>query len=138
MSSKNKTEFIKLSKLIKVLEAKSYYRVFAKTFVTAFDDKKSDLSEKAYIKEMFILFIRQNELKIYYNESEASLEFINSEINRRSLEKISSKANIESIKELERNLIWDNEIFINANALKKLYANKCIVFPNALIAQCAE
>lgn len=138
MPSSSKNEFILLSTLINILKDKTYYQVFAKSLVTSSDPAKSMLPENEFVKEMFHIFIRENELQIYYNESVISLDLIESEVCKRALQKNNSAKNLEHTKETERNLIWENEIYIKLQDLKKLYANKCIVFPKTLLRECKE
>ena len=133
MSSNNNSGFILLSKLINILEDKTYYRVFAKSFVTSSYSGDSIKPDKDFVKEMFNLFIKKNELQIYYNGTIASPDFIETEINKRVLEKSESAEDLELAKELERKLIWENDVYIRIKDLKKLYANKCIVFPKTLL-----
>lgn len=133
MSSNNNPDFILLSKLINILEDKTYYRVFAKSFVASSYSYNSIKPDKDFVKEMFNLFIKKNELQIYYNGAIASPDFIESEINKRALEESVSAEDLELAKELERKLIWENDVYIRIKDLKKLYANKCIVFPKTLL-----
>lgn len=133
MSSNNNPDFILLSKLINILEDKTYYRVFAKSFVTSSYSGDSIKPDIDFVKEMFDLFIKKNELQIYYNGTIAPPDFIESEINKRTLEKSVSAEDLELAKELERKLIWENDVYIRIKDLKKLYANKCIVFPKNLL-----
>ena len=133
MSSNINSDFILLSKLINILEDKTYYRVFAKSFVNSFYSGDSIKPDKDFVKEMFNLFIKKNELQIYYNGTIASPDFIETEINKRVLEKSESAEDLELAKELERKLLWENDVYIRIKDLKKLYANKCIVFPKTLL-----
>ena len=84
---------------------------------------------------MFHYFIKENELPINYEGSVASLNFIESEIHRRSVAKAVSDEDFERTKELERKLVWEKEVSVRVKDLKKLYANKCIVFPKSLLAE---
>lgn len=133
MSLNNNSDFILLSKLINILEDKTYYRVFAKSFVASSYSGDSIAPDKDFVKEMFNLFIKKNELQIYYNGAKTSPDFIESEINKRVAEKSVSDEDLELAKELERKRIWENDIYIRIKDLKKLYANKCIVFPKTLL-----
>jgi len=134
MSSKNKSELILLSTLIRKLEEKIYYRVFAKTYVISSYLNESIIPDKEYVKEMFFIFIKENELQIYFNGSVVSLDFIASEIHRRASIKNANKEDEVFAVELEEKQIWENDVYIKVQDLKKLYANKCIVFPNSLLA----
>lgn len=118
MPSNNKSDFILLSKLIHKLEDNSYYRTFAKTLARSTNTTDSLPPDNELVKEMFHFFIREDELQIYYNGSVVSADFIE---------------NIEVSKPLERIHIWENEIYIKVQDLKKLYANKCIVFSKSLL-----
>ena len=61
-------------------------------------------------------------------------EEFEAEINHRA----STKNLSMSEKELLRKSMWGKEVFIEVKELKKLYANKCIVLPNALLKECVE
>lgn len=125
-------EFILLSELINKLRDKEYYRVFAKTLLMTAAPDQPIPPDSELVKEMFQFFIKDNQLEIHFDNSAASLDVIEAEVNNRASEKTSSPENIEAAKETERNLLWDNEIYVKVKNLKKLYANKCIVLPNSL------
>jgi hypothetical protein len=133
MSSNNKSDFVLLSKLIHKLEDNDYYRVFAKTLAMTATPTCSIPPDNELVKEMFHFFIRENELQINYNGSAVSADFIESEAHRRASEKTNPIGDLELAKELERTLIWEKEVYIKVQDLKKLYANKCIVFPKSLL-----
>ena len=133
MSSNSKSDFILLSSLIRKLEDNSYYRTFAKTLAITANPDSSILPDNELVKEMFHFFIRENELQINYSGSVVSADFIESEAHRRAAEKTKPIGDLELAKKLERKLIWEQEVYINVQGLKKLYANKCIVFPKSLL-----
>lgn len=134
MVSDNKSDFILLSTLIHKLENNNYYRVFAKSLARTACSADSLPPDNELVKEMFRYFIRENELQISYNGSVVPMDFIESETHRRASEKTGLDEGLEHAKELERRLIWDKEVYIKVRDLKKLYANKCIVFPKSLLA----
>ena len=132
MPNKKIPEFILLSELINKLRDKEYYRVFAKTLLMTVTPDQPIPADKELVKEMFLFFIKDNQLEIHFNNTVAPLDTIEAEVNNRASEKTCSSENIEATKEIERNLLWDNEIYVKVKNLKKLYANKCIVLPNSL------
>ena len=87
------------------------------------------------VREMFHYFIKENELPISYEGSVASLDFVESEIHRRAAAKAVSSEDFGHARELERKLVWEKEVSVRVQDLKKLYANKCIVFPKSLLAE---
>lgn len=133
MPSNKKSDFILLSKLIHKLEDNDYYRVFAKSLAMTANPTCSIPPDNELVKEMFYFFIRENELQIIYNGSVVSLDFIESEAHRRVSKKTTPIEDLELAKELERKLIWEKEVYVKVQDLKKLYANKCIVFPKSLL-----
>lgn len=133
MPSSNKFDLILLSRLIHKLKDNDYYRVFAKTLAMTANPTCPIPPDNELVKEMFHFFIRENELQINYNGSVVSPDFIESEADRRVSEKTSAIGDLELAKELERKLIWEKEVYIKVQDLKKLYANKCIVFPKSLL-----
>ncbi len=133
MSSNNNSDFILLSTLINKLKDNNYYRTFAKSLLRANIEEHNLPSDNELVAEMFRYFIKENELYMFHNSSKVSADYIESEANRRILEKTKEKKDIELMKELEQKLIWEKEIYINIKDLKKLYANKCIVFPKSLL-----
>ena len=135
MSSNRKSDFILLSTLIHKLKDNDYYRVFAKTLVRATNPADSIPPDNDVVEEMFHIFIRENELNINYNGSAVSPDFVESEVHRRASENSSTIEDLDSTKKLERKLIWEKEIYIKVQDLKKLYANKCIVFPKSLLSE---
>lgn len=134
MGSGNKSDLILLSTLIQKLENNNYYRVFAKSLARTVCSADLLPPDNELVQEMFHYFIRENELRINYNGSVVSLDFIESEIQRRASEKVSLDEGLAHVKELERRLIWGKEVYVKVQDLKKLYANKCIVFPKSLLA----
>ena len=134
MSSNRKTEYILLSDLIRKLEDNSYYRTFAKSLLRTANQVETLPPDNELIKEMFHYFIKENELKIYYNGSIVTPSFIESEANRRVSEKTNPIEDLQFEKKSEQKLIWEKEIYIKLQDLKKLYANKCIVFPKSLLS----
>lgn len=137
MPSIKKPEFVLLSRLIHRLENQDYYRVFAKTVAMTANPAYPIPADNELVSEMFQFYIREKALKIYYNESIVSTEFIESEIHRRTSENYNSDESFESYKQVEKKLIWEQEIYTKISDLKKLYANKCIVLPNSLLADIA-
>ena len=77
---------------------------------------------------MFFYFIKNDLLDIYYKDSIASLEMIEEKAQHRVLEDSNKDMN------KEYNSILGSEVYVNVKDLKKLYANKCIVLPNSLLA----
>ena len=128
-------EYILLSTLIRKLENNDYYRVFAKSLARTACSADSLSPDNELVQEMFNYFIRENELPINYDGSAVSLDFIESEIHRRASEKAVSDEDFQHTRELERKLVWEKEISIKVQDLKKLYANKCIVFPRSLLGE---
>ena len=112
MPNNNLPEFILLSELIQKLKDKDYYRVFAKTLLMTAHPSDALPSNEDLVKEMFLYFIADNQLDIYYDNSVVSLNEIS--------------------KESEQDWISNKEILVKVKDLKKLYANKCIVLPNSL------
>ncbi len=135
MASGKTPEYILLSALIGKLENIEYYRVFAKSLARTAGSADSLPPEDELVREMFHHFIKENELPIHHNESVVSLDFVESEIHRRAVAKAGSDEDFERVRELERQLVWGKEISIKVQDLRKLYANKCIVFPKSLLAE---
>ena len=127
------SDLILLSELVKILKDKDYYRVFAKTLLMTTTPPSPIPPPEELVNEMFKYFIRDGQLPIIYKESEISSNMIEDEIDHRASEKSDSPESLELAKETERNKIWENEIYIDLQNLKRLYANKCIVFPNSLL-----
>ena len=134
MNSNKKADFILLSKLIHKLKDNNYYRVFAKTLARTTKPANSIPPDNELVKEMFHHFIRENELNIIFNGAVVSPDTIESEAHRRASEKATPSGDLELAKESERKLIWEKEVYIKVQDLKKLYANKCIVFPKSLLS----
>jgi len=132
MPSKNTSEFILLSKLTNVLKDKEYYQTFAKTIAMTSNSKNPMPPDDELVAEMFRYFIQLKLLHIYHENAVATLDYIESEIDRRVL---NAKDITESTDNIIRDNIWNNEVYIEIKELKKLYANKCIVFPNSLLSE---
>lgn len=135
MTSGKTPEYILLSALIGKLENNDYYRVFAKSLARTARPAGSLPPDDELVREMFHYFIKENELPIHYQGSVASLDFVESEIHRRAAAKAVSGEDLERTRELEGKLVWEKEVSIRVQDLKKLYANKCIVFPKSLLAE---
>ena len=133
MPAKNKTDFILLSELIHTLKDREYYRVFAKTIAMTANPAYLIPPDDELVKEMFHFFIRENELRISYNGCVVAPEFIDEEASRRVSGKDAATADVILAQELEQTCIWEKEIYVKVQDLKRLYANKCIVFPNSLL-----
>ena len=133
MPALNKSEFILLSELIHKLEDKTYYRTYAKSLLRAYKKDTDIPTDNELVKEMFAYFINNKELEICYDGNAVTPDFIDTEIDQRASKKIEKNENLEAAKKQERKLIWDNEIYIKVKDLKKLYANKCIVFPKSFL-----
>ena len=104
MLTKDNPDFILLADLIQKLENKDYYRTYAKSLALTENSNNPLPLEDKLVEEMFNYFIKNNELVAYCNESIASEEDI--------------------LKE---------DVYIKIKDLKKLYANKCIVFPSSIL-----
>ena len=63
------------------------------------------------------------------------LDYIELEIDKRVSKSIEAKDFTENTESTIRNSIWKNEVYIEIKELKKLYANKCIVFPSSLLTE---
>ncbi len=135
MTSGKQPEYILLSALIHKLEDNEYYRVFAKSLARTAGSSGPLPSDDELVREMFHYFIREDELPVNYGGATVSLEYIESEIHRRASEKTVSDEDFQSISEIERKHIWEQEISIKVQDLKRLYANKCIVFPKSLLVE---
>jgi hypothetical protein len=138
MPSKNTSNFILLSELINVLKDKEYYQTFAKTIAMTSNSKNPMPPDDELIAEMFRYFIKTNLLGIYHENTLVALDYIESEIDRRVLKEVEPKDRLDIIKSTINDIIWKNEVYIDVKELKKLYANKCIVFPNSLIKELSE
>ena len=131
-----KSDFVLLYAVIRKLENNTYYRVFAKSLARTTCSAEALPPDHELVREMFHYFIREDELQIHYDGSAVSLDFIESEIYRRAVGKAGPGADLENEMEVERKLVWENEVYIKVQDLKKLYANKCIVFPKSLLTGC--
>jgi len=118
-----KSEFIILSELIRKLDGNDYYITYAKSLALTENSSTPLPSDDTIIKEMFFYFIRTNELKAFHVNKIPS----NSEVYMEDLEDISNSDLIN-----QTNLSVD-KIYVRIKDLKKLYANKCIVFPSSLL-----
>jgi len=126
-------EFILLSKIINKLEDQDYYRTFAKSLIMTNLPEKDIPADENLVKEMFLHFIESGNLQIFFNNNPVSLEDIQAESQRRKLDNRNEIEKSTHLSADEFDLILENEIYINTQALKKLYANKCIVFPSSLL-----
>lgn len=135
MTSGKTPEYILLSTLISKLENNEYYRVFAKSLARTASSVDSLPPDDELVREMFHYFIKQNELPIHHDGSVVPMDFVESEIHRRAVAKAVSDEDFEHVRELERQLVWEKEISIKVQDLRKLYANKCIVFPKSLLVE---
>ena len=134
MSTKINSDFILLSKLIKKIEDQEYYQTYAKSLLMTNRPNIPTPPDNKLVEEMFHYFIQMDNLKIYYKNDEISLGDLENEIDSR---KTSSDSSLKN-EELTYSAVWENEIYIKATELKKLYANKCIVIPNSLLRECAN
>ncbi len=138
MTANNTSEFVLLATLVAVLKDKEYYRTFAKTLAMTNNPGKPIPSDDELVSEMFVYFIQTNLLKIYYNNKLATIDSIETEIQQRTFKNAKNNAEMKNDENIIYNNIWDKEIYIKISELKMLYANKCIVFPNALIKELRE
>lgn len=138
MPSHYSSEFVLLSTLIAVLKDKEYYRTFAKTIAMTSNSEKPMPTDDELVSEMFHYFIQTNLLQIYYNNELVTLDSVEFEVDRRASKCIEESDCVNNSKNLIRNHIWNDEIYINIDELKKLYANKCIVFSNTLLKELHE
>jgi hypothetical protein len=106
MPSKSKSDFILLSELIQKLEDKDYYRTYAKSLALTENSSKPLPADDKLVEQMFYYFIANNELVAYLNDSVASGEDI-----------------------------LKDDVYVKTQDLKKLYANKCIVFPSSILKE---
>jgi hypothetical protein len=132
MSSANNSSFILLSKLVQKLADNDYYRTYAKTLAYTENSSKPLPADDKLVKEMFNYFISKSQLEIYYNDTLVTEDIIKSLARHRALEKTNSDEN------LVLEYIWEKEVYIKLADLKKLYANKCIVFPNSLLRELSK
>lgn len=109
MPSKSKSDFILLSELIQKLAGKDYYRSYAKSLALTENTSSPLPIDDKLVEEMFYYFIKKNELEVYYKGCIATGEDI-----------------------------FKDDVYIKAQDLKKLYANKCIVFPNSLLTEISK
>jgi len=112
-----KKEFILLSELIKKLEGNDYYLTYAKSLALTENSSIPLPTDDDLIKEMFFYFIKTNELKAFYCNSKIGND----------LEEIVISDNSKNIN------LSEGIIYVKIKDLKKLYANKCIVFPSSLL-----
>ena len=119
--------YISLGKLINRLSEIEYYQTFAKTLLMATDAIPSDSDNNNYVKHMFHYFIDNENLDVYANNQIIDKNKFN------SFQEFLDQSNTEQ--EANAQLDWNKDIYIDLNDLKKLYANKCIVFPVALIRE---
>lgn len=116
-------EFILLFELVEKLKDKEYYCTFAKTLLMSVRPDNPVPDDDQLVKEMFLYFIDDKQLKIYNRGSEVQLKDVGDLLP----DQTSSATNDHKAK-----LHWDSDIFVKVIDLKKLYANKCIVLPNSL------
>jgi len=135
MPAKNTSRFILLSELINALKDKEYYQTFAKTIAMTSNSKNPMPADDELVAEMFRYFIQTNLLRIYHENALADLDYIELEIDKRVSKSIEAKDFTENTESTIRNSIWNNEVYIEIKELKKLYANKCIVFPSSLLTE---
>jgi hypothetical protein len=131
---KKPSEFILLSNLINILKSKEYYQTFAKSLLMTNKPEKLIPENSELVGCMFNYFIENNDLPIYYKNAVTSVEEINYEAHQRYKENSTSK-NDEN---MFLKSIWENEIYVKTQELKKLYANKCIVLPKSLLIECSK
>ena len=106
MHSKSKSDFILLSELIQKLEDKEYYRTYAKSLaLTENSDNPLPIDDKL-VEQMFYYFITKKELVVYHNGSMVS-----------------------------EDAALNEDVYVKIKDLKKLYANKCIVFPSSILKE---
>ncbi len=115
--------FILLSKLINRLSEIEYYQTFAKTLLVTTNNKPKDSNKAKNVEYMFHYFIDNELLNIYHE---------NKIIDTNSFNTFEDLISTDANKEI---LNWKEQIYINLNDLKILYANKCIVFPVSLIKE---
>ncbi len=135
MPAKNTSRFILLSELINALKDKEYYQTFAKTIAMTSNAKIPMPADDELVAEMFRYFIQTNLLHIYHENALVDLDYIQLEIDKRVSKSMEAKDFSENTERTIRNSIWNNEVYIEIKELKKLYANKCIVFPNSLLTE---
>lgn len=104
MPTKSTSDFILLSELIQKLEDKDYYRTYAKSLALTENSKNPLPSDDKLVREMFHYFIAKKEIVVYYKGAIATGE--------------------DALKD---------DVYIKVQDLKKLYANKCIVFPSSIL-----
>ena len=126
-STEQSKNYISLGKLINRLSEIEYYQTFAKTLLMTTDTIPSDPDNKNYVKHMFHYFIDNENLDVYANNQIIDKNKFN------SFQEFLDQCNTEQ--EANAQLDWNKEVYIDLNDLKKLYANKCIVFPVALIRE---
>jgi len=135
MSSNNKLDYVLLSKLIEKLKSNDYYRTYAKSLALTENSSKPIPSDDELVAQMFHYFIQNNLLQIYHEDTLIDLDYIESEVDQRAQKYAESWSDDNDRKNTIRDCIWDNEIYIKIKELKKLYANKCIVFPSSLLSE---
>jgi len=138
MPAKNTSRFILLSELINTLKDKEYYQTFAKTIAMTSNSKNPMPADDELVAEMFHYFIQTNLLHIYHKDALVDLSYIELEIDKRVSKSIEAKDFTENTESTIRNSIWKDEVYIEIKELKKLYANKCIVFPSSLLTEISK
>ncbi len=129
----NKNDYILISNLSNTLAKNNYYITYAKSLLGTNSIDTSSLDNNKLITEMFKFFVQSKELRIYFQNSQTDLEELYIEANSRLASFSISEKHSNQDKESTFIDIWDNEVYVNIQDLKKLYANKCIVFPNSLL-----
>ncbi len=118
----NNEKFVKFSDLINKIRDNDYYYTFAKSLLMANDIDTSCIPNNNLVAKMFDFFIYNKELQIHRIENER-IETI----------QVHELPSIYTSKRISVNSIeYKDSIYIKIDDLKKLYANKCIVFPNSL------
>jgi len=138
MPDKNTSNFILLSELINALKDKEYYQTFAKTIAMTSNSKNPMLADDELVAEMFRYFIQTNLLHIYHENALVDLDYIELEIDKRVSKSIEANDFTDNTEHIIRNSFWKNEVYIEIKELKKLYANKCIVFPSSLLTEISK
>ena len=106
MPTQKDSDFILLSELIQKLEDKDYYRTYAKSLALTENADTPLPDDDKLVEQMFYYFITKNELAAYHNGSPAS----------------------------EKDIL-EEDVCVKTQDLKKLYANKCIVFPSSILKE---
>ncbi len=127
MTLTNKREFVLLSELVSKLENNDYYLTYAKSLALTENISNAPLQDNELISAMFSYFISIDELSVYRNEKVRHTEKPSKHVNPIETD------DFHLIKKSEFDGLQQNEVFVKVKDLKKLYANKCIVFPSSLL-----